>query len=178
MSFKYPKFLALLLIFILVYLFFRNSQFLFFKNFLLALGYLGVFFAGIFYTYGFTAAPATVVLLILSVQTNLIIAGLTGGLGALVGDLLIFRFIRGGFQNEIEKLSREQVIIFLAKKTPRLIKKYFLPVLGSVVLASPLPDEIGVVLIAADKKISVRKFSLISYLLNTAGIFIILLLGK
>ena len=45
------------------------------------------------------------------------------------------------------------------------------------IIASPLPDEIGVTMIAASKSISAKVFSVISYVLNTAGIFVILMIG-
>ena len=50
---------------------FTGRDFSPFHNFLLSLGYFGTFLAGVFFTYGFTAAPATVILLILSNEQNI-----------------------------------------------------------------------------------------------------------
>jgi hypothetical protein len=45
------------------------------NDFLVSLGYPGTFLAGILYAYGFTSAPATAVLLILSVEQDIFLAG-------------------------------------------------------------------------------------------------------
>ena len=82
------------------------------------------------------------------------------------------------FKDEVRKLYREKLIRYIGNKTPSLLKKYFLPVFAGFIIASPLPDEIGVTLLAASKSISAKVFSVISYALNTAGIFAILLAGR
>lgn len=101
-----------------------------------------------------------------------------GGLGALLGDLFIFNFIRHSFNDEVKKLYREKLIIYASHKTPGFLKRYLLPVAAGFIIASPLPDEIGVTMLAALKSISVKVFSVISYVLNTAGIFAILAIGS
>jgi len=157
---------------------FIGRDFLPFHNFLLSLGYLGTFLAGVFFTYGFTAAPATAMLLILSNEQNIFFAGFIAGFGALVGDLIIFKFIRYSFANEIEKISQEKAINYLNNKIPTLLKKHFVSILAGFIIASPLPDEIGVSLLATSRSISTKFFSVLSFSLNTAGIFAILLIGN
>ncbi len=179
---KYPKLLLLFLTFILAYIIFKERSFIPFHNSLLSIGYLGTFIAGIFFVYGFTAAPATAILLILAKEQNIILAGLIAGFGALIGDLIIFNFIRHSFADEIKKLKKEKIIIHvhnhIRKRTPNALKKYIIPIFAGFIIASPLPDEIGVSLFAASRKISTKIFSVISYILNTAGIFVILILGR
>lgn len=175
---KYPKLLFLIFTFIVAYFMFTGRDFSPFHNFLLSLGYFGTFLAGIFFTYGFTAAPATAILLVLAKEQNILFAGFIAGFGALVGDLIIFKFIRYSFADEIEKLSKEKAINHFNNKTQKLLKKYFVPVLAGFIIASPLPDEIGVSLFATSHSISTKFFSILSYTLNTAGIFIILLIGS
>ena len=175
---RYPKFLLLILTFVIAYIIFSGRNFLPVNNALSSLGYFGTFLAGIFYVYGFTAAPATAILLILAKQQNILLAGFIAGFGSLLGDLLIFNFIRYSFSDEIEKISKERAIVYLEKKTPTLLKKYLIPVLAGFIIASPLPDEIGVSLLAASKSISMKAFSVLSYVLNTGGIFVILIMGK
>ncbi|MFH1072739.1 MAG: hypothetical protein V1743_04895, partial [Nanoarchaeota archaeon] len=79
--------------------------------------------------------------------------------------------------DEIERLKKERLVKHMYTKTPGFIKKYFIPVIGGFIIASPLPDEIGISLFAASTKISTRVFSIMSYVLNTIGIFIILAIG-
>ncbi|MFH0876546.1 MAG: hypothetical protein V1859_11520 [archaeon] len=160
--------------YILTYFILVNRHYPLIENNLILLSYLGVFLAGIFYAYGFTSGPAVGVLLIISRHVNIFVAGLIGGLGSLLGDFLIFEFIRVGFEDEIKKLSHEH--IFKSIDIPKIIKKGIMPLIAFVFIASPLPDEIGVSILAATK-IPTKFFAIISYTLNTAGIFFILFLG-
>jgi len=174
---KYPKFLLLILTFVLAYRLFSGRNFLPFHNTLLSLGYFGTFLVGLLFVYGFTAAPATAILLILAKEQNILLAGFIAGFGALAGDLLIFKFIRHSFADEIEKLSKEKMFNSVNNKISKTLKKYFVPVLAGFIISSPLPDEIGVSLLATSTTISTRVFSIVSYILNTAGIFVILIIG-
>lgn len=175
---KYPKFIFLFVTIIFAYILFYNRELSSLHFLFINLGYLGTFFAGILFVYGFTAAPATAILLISSQNQNILLACLTAGLGALLGDLVIFNFIRLTFSDEINKITEEKIFIWLHLKTPNLIKKYFIPVFSGILIASPLPDEIGVSLIASNFNISLKSFSIIAFLLNAFGIFIILFIGK
>lgn len=179
---RYPKFLLLLLVYIVTVALFYNEKIqLSFHDFLLSFGYFGIFLGGIFYSYGFTAAPATAILLTLAKQYNFIYAGIVGGIGALISDIIIFLFIRYSFIDEIKKLKKEKIVIFISKKIKKLLgsfHRYLLPMTAAFLIASPLPTEVGVALLATMKGITVRKFLLIAYLLHTLGIFIILLIGN
>ncbi len=176
MRIKYKKLLLLLLTFAVAYLIFSEGRSLFIQQLLLQAGYLGTFIAGVLFVYGFTAAPATAILLILAQQQNILLAGLVGGFGALIGDLLIFQFIRHSFSDEIKELSEEPIFKEIQARVPPVIRNYLAPVLGGIIIASPLPDEIGIPLLATTT-ISARTFAILSFLLNTAGIFVILLVG-
>lgn len=175
---KYPKFLLLFITFMFAYLLFSSRDYGPFQNFIVGLGYSGTFAAGVLFTYGFTSAPATAIFLILAQHQNIYLASIIGGLGALIGDLLIFSFIRQSFADEIRKLSKEKVVRYFNGKLPNTIKGYFLPAVAGFIIASPLPDEVGVTMLAASKIISTKVFSIISYSLNTAGIFLIYYLGS
>ena len=178
LSIKYPKLLLLFITLLIAYLLFYERTNPQFHDFLISLGYGGTFIAGALFAYGFTAAPATVILLILAKDQNILLAGLIGGLGAVMGDLFIFSFIRHSFKDEIYKFSNEKLVKYLNHKTPNFFKKYLTPVIAGFIIASPLPDEIGVSLLAVSKNISMKIFSIVSYMLNTAGIFVILFIGN
>lgn len=179
---KYPKFLLLLLVYIItIVLFYNGKIYLPFHDFLVSFGYFGIFLGGIFYAYGFTAAPATVILLTLAKEHSFLSAGIIGGVGALLSDVIIFLFIRHSFIDEIEKLKKEKIAILIGKTIKKLLgsfNNYLLPVIASFLIASPLPTEIGVALLAAIKGLSVKKFLLIAYFLHTLGILVILLIGN
>ena len=175
---KYPKFLLLLLTFVIAYLLFYNRAYGPFHDFVASLSYFGTFISGALYVYGFTAAPATALLLILAKEQNILLASLIGGFGALIGDLIIFMTIRHSFADEIEKLFEEKIVRYINSKMPSLIKKYLVPAAAVFIIASPLPDEIGIALFAASKNITLKAFSVFSYIINTIGIFAILYIGR
>ena len=129
--------------------------------------------------YGFTAALSTGALLVIAGQQNIFITGFIAGLGALMGDLIIFKFVRGTFNGELKRLGKTRFVKKIRKflKNRSTINKA-VPFIAYFIIASPLPDEIGVSMVAAYRDTTTRAFSILSFLLNTAGIFIILILGK
>lgn len=174
---KYPKFLLLALTFVIAYVILSQVKHSHLDSLLASTGYAGVFISGILFAYGFTSGPATSLLMILSKSTNIIFAGVVGGLGALIADMIIFRFVRHSFSDEIDKMSKEKIVTDVSNQIPKRIRDYLLPAAAGVVIASPLPDEIGVSMMAASKKVSNNMFTVLSFLLNTAGIIIILYTG-
>ena len=175
---KYPKFILFFTTVILAYFIFQGRELPFLNEIILSLGYFGVFLAGILFTYGFTTAFAIALFLMLAPGVNIYAAALIGGAGALIGDSFIFLFIRSSFKDEIKKLSKEKAIILLEKHMPSRIKRFILPVIAGFVIMSPLPDELGISILAASKAVSPRLFAVISYVCNTIGIFIMLLIGQ
>ena len=65
---------------------------------------LGSFFAGIFFTSIFTVIPATVVLVEMHETNSVLIVSLFGGFGALVGDLIIFNFVKDRLSQDLQYL--------------------------------------------------------------------------
>ncbi len=179
---KYPKLsMFAVTVAVAIVLFYEASTYESFNNFILSLGYIGTFFAGVFYAYGFTAAPATAVLLLLAKEQHLFIAVLIGGLGALLSDLLIFNFVRHSFIGEIRRLKEERFMKFIAKKVKGLFGrfyKYVFPAIASFLIASPLPTEVGVTMMASLRKLSLKKFMVIAYFFHSLGMLIILTIGN
>lgn len=169
---NYLKFVIFISIIILAYIIFYERNLTQIHDFLSNLGYIGTFLTGSLYTYGFTSPIATAILLILAKEQNIFIAALIGGLGSLFSDLIIFNSVRYSFEEEVKFLSRKR------NKSINFLTKYLFAFLGALIIASPLPDELGISLLAINKKISTKRFTFISYILNTIGIFIILFIGR
>lgn len=139
-----------------------------------ALGYVGAFLAGILFVSTFTVATGAVILLVLAENLSPIEIGIFAGVGAVVGDFAIFRFIK-------DNLSKELLSIYNHLDgdhhfTKVLHSKYFswtLPVIGAIIIASPFPDEIGVSLMGISK-MKTYQFLIISFLLNALGIFLVI----
>ncbi len=176
---KYPRFFALALTIIIAILIFNNERIISPENFLVIENYLSSFTMGVLYVYGFTAALATGSLLVVAEQQNIFITGIIAGLGALMGDLIIFKFVRGTFNEELNELKKTKPI----KKIRKFLKNHStlnnaVPIISYIIIASPLPDEIGVSLAAIYRDTNTKYFSVLAFLLNTAGIFVILIIGK
>lgn len=175
---KYPKILLLVFSYIISFILFAERSHAPLQDTLVSFGYFGTYVAGFLYAYAFTAATSTVILLILAGKQSLLFAGLMAGFGALLSDLIIFYLVKHGFSDEIQKFSKENFVQTAQKMVPCSIRKHLLAFLACFLIASPLPTEIGVTSLASIKNIKLRKFSIMAYILHTAAIFIILLIGS
>jgi len=157
------------------------------------LGYAAAFILGMMFTYALTVVPATAVLYNLGQQLNPLLIALIGAFGSVVSDYLIFRFVRDKLINEIKLLSKEinhltkpvsdlvfteEITVVLWKKITRSrIWKHLIPIIAGFIIASPLPDELGVAIFGA-AKYEPKRFIIISYCLNFVGILAVTSLAK
>jgi uncharacterized membrane protein YwaF len=176
--FKYPKLTLFIATVLLVYFLFSGMLYTPLHHVLVYLGYFGTFLAGVLYPYSFTSVAATAILLIIAQTQNVVYAGLVASVGALLSDLVIFFFIKRSFGDEVQELSKEPIIQRLNRWIRPSIRVSLVVVLASILIASPLPTEIGIMLMTSVKKISTRKFAVIVYILHVSAIYLILLLGN
>lgn len=138
---------------------------------------LGSLLAGMFFVSIFTAAPAGVVLFEIAAANSIWEVALFGGIGALIGDLIIFRFIKDSLSEDIywliKKTKQDRLFSIFKLKLVRWV----VPFLGALMVASPLPDELGLTMMGLSK-IKTSAFIPISFLLNFFGILIIGLFAK
>lgn len=135
---------------------------------------LASFIAGIFYTSIFTVAPATVAIIEIAQRSNPILIAIVGGFGTLLGDYIIFKYIKDNVSGYItsiaHKIRRESIL-------ESKIFSFSFSIIGAIIIASPLPDEIGLALMGITKMRTLY-FVPISYALNTIGIFVLALIGN
>ena len=138
---------------------------------------LGSFLAGFFFASTFTVAISTSVFLIFAETHNPLAIAAFGGLGAFVGDSLIIKFLKDDLIADFEYLER----YFPQRTAKRILHSkltlWLAPVVAALMIASPIPDEIGLILLAGIK-MNYRRFFLLSFFLNTVGILVISLFGK
>ena len=139
--------------------------------------FIGSFIAGILFTSVFTVAPATVALGEIAQANSVVTVAILGGLGALVGDLIIFRFVK-------DRLSEDLLRLLRASKSERLISvfknglfRWLVPLMGALIIASPLPDEVGIAMMGLSN-VRTSLFIPLSFILNSAGILVIGLISK
>jgi uncharacterized membrane protein YdjX (TVP38/TMEM64 family) len=148
------------------------------KNLISSLGglsYLGAFVAGIFYPHGLTVPLSVAVLIAVAKTTNFLIASLLATFGAVIGDYIIFKFVKDRLLEEIEDLLGEYGQYFKRLKTSKRFKS-LIPVLAGFIMASPLPNELASALFGI-AEYKTRKFILFSLIFNFIGIFLIVCLG-
>lgn len=139
--------------------------------------FLGSLLAGVFFVSIFTVTPAAVVLVEIALSNSAWEVALFGGIGALIGDLLIFRFIKDSLSEDIKwliKKTRQEKLMSIFKLK---LFRWLVLLIGALIIASPLPDEIGLTMMGLSKMKTVV-FIPISFLLNFLGILIIGLIAK
>ncbi len=137
------------------------------------LGYFGAFIAGILFTSGLTISTSILILFELSLNLSPWEVGLIGGLGAVIGDLFIFHIIKDDLSTELEELlGLYDHKHYYRKLLHSKYARFLLPLIGALVIISPLPDELGISLMGFSQ-MTTKKFILISYVCNTLGILLI-----
>lgn len=138
-----------------------------------SLGWLGVFIAGALFVSTFTVATGALMLSIFAEEFPLPLVAILAGAGGAIGDLTIFHLVRDGLTNELKDLYRRFGGRHLAVLLHTRYFRWSLPLVGAAIIASPLPDELGVSLLGISTMGTIR-FVVLSFVLNTVGIFLLL----
>lgn len=138
--------------------------------------YLGSFIIGFFFTSIFTIAPSSVALAELSLHGSPHLVALSGALGAMCGDLVLFFFVRSIFGPDLAAVLRQNKISF--SHYFRLgFMRWFAPLLGAFIIASPLPDELGLTLLGFSK-VRLKLLIPILFVFNYIGILFVSMVAK
>lgn len=134
---------------------------------------LGSFIAGMFSTSVFTTIPAIITLGEIARSNSIAFTAIFGAMGAVVGDLIIFRFIRDRFSEHLLELVKHQGA---GKRMKVLLKLKFFRwltfLVGGLIIASPIPDELGISLLGFSK-MRMSWFIPLSFTSNFIGILLI-----
>lgn len=133
---------------------------------------LEAFVAGFFFTSLLTIAPAGVAFAEMMQFASIADVAFWGALGAVVGDLVIFLYVRDAITDELMSLLRGP----WGRKITALFKSPFLswavPVAGALFIALPIPDEIGLAMLGLSKT-DIRFLIPVSFVMNFIGIYLI-----
>ena len=111
-------------------------------------------------------------LIVLAKSNNPFSLALLAGLGSALVDILIVKFFRKEISSDINLVSHE---LRFAKINNFLLKwklTFLTPLIGALVIASPLPDELGLMMLGVSK-LKYYQIAVLTYVLNTAGILLI-----
>ncbi len=112
---------------------------------------LGSFIAGIFFTSLFTTTPSIVALGELSLFNPLLSVAIPASLGALIGDLVLFTFVRDSVTQDLRGLFDTAPGKAVQRAFAHPLLKWLVPILGALVIASPLPDELGLAMLGLSR---------------------------
>ncbi len=172
--YKYKKLTVLLISIIAAYIIFTDSNIglLIPKD----VNVISIFIAGIFFAFGFLAPFATGFFILID-PSSILFASIVASFGTLLGDLLIFKTIKISVQDEFERLEKSTAIKelnhFIDKSPLHKAKIYLYYSFIGIFIASPLPDEIGVSMVAGVTKIKFKTLAVISYVLHFIGFLIL-----
>jgi hypothetical protein len=135
--------------------------------------YIPYFLAGVFSVNFITAFPAYTFLAKVVTPENFWLVTTMGAIGSVVGDTLIFSFIKFRLLESMIKSFKHNRLVISILKTKNHILKYLLILVGCLIIMSPLPDEFGVLLIGLSR-IKHRHFIILSLMLNSLGTYLFL----
>lgn len=135
-------------------------------------GAIASFLSGIFFTSAFTIAPSSVAIARLAETVPIWQISIWGGFGALCGDLLLFFFIRDRFADDLKNSLKPAFVKHILHSFHLGFLKWFAPILGAAIIASPLPDELGLTLMGLSKT-RIALLIPISFVMNALGIYLL-----
>ena len=143
-------------------------------------GYVSALAAGFLFPITFTSAAGALFLLELGELYNPIPLAILGGIGSTVADLLMFRFLKSGIVDELKALAVRLVSRRRLDRMERITRhRVFLwaaPFVASFLIASPVPDELGLALFSLIN-FKPKYLTALALVLNTVGIFFFVFLG-
>lgn len=134
--------------------------------------YLASFIAGMFFTTLFTVAPAGVALVELANDAHPLLVALFGAAGAVVGDLILLAVVHGTIGADIKLFVRASFVERVAHILRSRYLHWTLPLIGGFLIASPLPDELGLTLLGLSSA-RIPVVVVVSYAANFVGIMLI-----
>ncbi len=139
---------------------------------------LAAFVAGVFFTSIFTAAPAAAAILLIAQDANMWLVALVAALGSLAGDFIMFRFVRDRFAHYLRELVRYEMRHHrLAAAFKMRPMRWIVVGLGAIIIASPLPDELGIALLGF-ARVSSAAFAPLAFVANFVGLLGIAFVGE
>ena len=138
---------------------------------------IGSLVAGFFFSSVFTVAPAIVALGEIAQHGSLMTTALVGGFGAMMADMLIFRFLKANFGSDIAFSARHAKSARFMHLMRSSGFHWALILLGGLIIASPFPDELGLALMGITR-VRLSLLMPLSFTFNTLGILAIGLVAR
>lgn len=138
------------------------------------MGIAGLVIAGVLFTSFFTAAPAVLILLTMAEAYDPLIVAFYAAAGSVIGDWIILKIFEERIAYELLPLAKKFHLRGVIRSVRRKKNREKATILGMVVIASPLPDELGIGLLGI-AHLPTISLLVITFLLNAAGILVLVL---
>lgn len=136
--------------------------------------FLAAFLTGLLFISFFTVATGAAIFLLLAETTNPLTLILLGGLGAVLGDMVIYLFVKKNLISEIEDVYKTHGGNHLYTLFHTKYFHWLLPVFGAILLAQPFPDRLGVSIVHL-AHMKLWRFILYAFLIDSLAISLVLL---
>lgn len=134
--------------------------------------FIAEFISGILFTSFLTTPFSFALFYVLSQSTPPLQIALIGGIGACIGDMLIVSIFRNSFFDDFKTLEKTLKLKRVFHFFHHSHFSHLAPLLGILIIASPFPDELGLMMLGASK-LKIIQLIILTFILNTAGIFFI-----
>jgi len=131
------------------------------------------FIAGIFFTSFFTLGPSSVALVHIAESAPVSGVVVWGSIGAMCGDLILFFFVKDRFVEDLKHAIKPKYFKTFMKSMHFGFMKWISPIIGALIIASPLPDEFGITLLGMSK-IRLSVLIPVALAMNMLGIYILI----
>lgn len=170
-AYPYPHLTTVVASYVLVAILFLILGPDFFHALVTPLGLGGVFVVGMMYSYSITTSVGALLLpAFLALYTAPTIA-IIGGLGSTFAGITILRAIRGNLKSEMQRLGATALMRW-AGRLPLMRHDAFRDIIGILVIMSPVPDEIGIAIMATTH-LSESSFRVLTLIANIVGIYVL-----
>lgn len=169
---KYPHLTLLVFSYAVAIVFFILVDHEVFRIIVEPWGLGGIFIVGMMYAYSFTISAGALLLpAFLGTYTPETVA-IIGGLGGMFADITLFRFFNRDLKQELNMLGATRFFKLLAR-IPLLKLRWMRDAIGFLVIISPLPDEVGIAIMAS-ARLPESIFRALSLVANVIGIYLLL----
>lgn len=146
-------------------------------DYIVHLGIPGIVLTGAMFVSFFTAAPAVVLLIELAGDYNPLLIAFWGAIGSAIGDWIILKFFQERVGYELLPLAKKWKLLPFIRKIRRKKYRERTTLLGMFMIASPMPDELGIAMLGL-AHLPTISLLIITFLLNAAGILVIVLAAQ
>lgn len=157
----------------LAYLIYRSPFFSNLISFLVRFGYLGGLLGGFLFSSTLTAIIGLLLMLSLAPHLNLFGLVSAATLGAVIGDIIIFYIIKNKLSHDVSFTSHLFSKYHLSKLFHSRYFSWTLPIVGALIIMSPLPDELGISLFGIAHA-PVEEFAFVSLMSRTFILFLLI----